>query len=230
MPTMTIRSFRRRWTPFGTCTSRRTATVCRCAATPFCVARRRQQQHDQGHEDSTARHLRTTHLGPPWRSTGAIAASFVSVVSCWPRRCARDRRSVQVAFITGRTEGSRDFTERNLKAEGFGEQCPEGKDGKALFAKDTPCYVHLHLRSLKGARLPGSHVCEVLAPCCKCWARGDHRHQAQRVTRCVPATTTQACHLALACKARLPAVPTACTRLSCWTVPDGARMPCRRHA
>lgn len=57
---------------------------------------------------------------------------------------------LQLAFITGRTEDSREHTIANLEAEGFGDQCPNGEDGK-LIRTDKPCYVDLHMRNLQRA-------------------------------------------------------------------------------
>jgi hypothetical protein len=60
--------------------------------------------------------------------------------------------ALQVAFITGRTEDGRDFTEKNLLSEGYGARCPKDANGKALHPQGMPCYVALHMRNLQGAR------------------------------------------------------------------------------
>lgn len=60
---------------------------------------------------------------------------------------------MSTAFITGRNEGSRDHTEKNLKRVGFGEKCPVDKEGTIIRTQDKPCYIGLHLRDLKSALL-----------------------------------------------------------------------------
>jgi HAD superfamily, subfamily IIIB (Acid phosphatase) len=59
--------------------------------------------------------------------------------------------ALQVAFITGRSEGGRDATIHNLEQEGYGSQCPRDANGKRLRTKDEPCWIELHMRDLKGA-------------------------------------------------------------------------------
>ena len=66
-----------------------------------------------------------------------------------------------MAFITGRSEGGREVTARNLQAEGFGAACPRDASGKAQRTNDGPCYVDLHMRNLKGA---ASGPCKAAAP------------------------------------------------------------------
>lgn len=67
---------------------------------------------------------------------------------------------MSTAFITGRNEGSRDVTERNLRQVGFGEKCAEDGQGNVVRTEDKPCYVALHLRDLKSMLDP--------APCFAC--------------------------------------------------------------
>jgi HAD superfamily, subfamily IIIB (Acid phosphatase) len=57
--------------------------------------------------------------------------------------------AVQVALITGRSENSRKYTEDNLKAEGFGEECLQDGQGKVHRTEEV-CYVALHLRNMEG--------------------------------------------------------------------------------
>eukprot|EP00892_Ulva_mutabilis_P012812 jgi/Ulvmu1/9903/UM057_0060.1 len=56
---------------------------------------------------------------------------------------------MSTAFITGRSEDSRDYTEKNLKAVGLGVKCVQDGQGNVIRSKGTPCYVGLHLRDLK---------------------------------------------------------------------------------
>lgn len=63
-----------------------------------------------------------------------------SITATW-----RQALALQVAFITGRPEKSRKFTEDNLQAEGFGVVCTQDGFGKVSRTKE-PCYVALHLR------------------------------------------------------------------------------------
>lgn len=54
---------------------------------------------------------------------------------------------MSVTFITGRTEDGREYTENNLKAEGYGVKCAVDKAGKAI-RSDQPCWIRLDMRDL----------------------------------------------------------------------------------
>jgi hypothetical protein len=63
------------------------------------------------------------------------------------------RAYTQVAFITGRSEDSREVTVNNLKQEGFGDKCMQDGRGNVI-RTENPCYVALHMRDLKSTLLP----------------------------------------------------------------------------
>lgn len=61
-----------------------------------------------------------------------------------------------VTFITGRNEASREATELNLAAAGYGRPCtpaPESTAGGPRVNSSTPCYVELALREVGDRRL-----------------------------------------------------------------------------
>mmetsp|Transcript_11234 Transcript_11234/g.30642 ORF Transcript_11234/g.30642 Transcript_11234/m.30642 type:complete len:147 (+) Transcript_11234:1575-2015(+) len=60
-----------------------------------------------------------------------------------------------IAFITGRSEPSRNGTVANLEKAGYGKQCPPADAGSPPWITRTkePCYVVLHLREPNDSRL-----------------------------------------------------------------------------